>query len=215
MKTGRYIIQSRLFVSISMFILLAGLVCSTYASAEQTLSELGASTAMHSEPALDQPVGANSAKLMLAPSLNAITVDGGNFTSRNSSTAISYSSAGCIYVSPAGYVVSRVNLPKDAVLKYLRIYFNITDATKSIGSYVTTYNLLTGDYLDIISVSSGSGYNGRGSVLSSEATATVDPDENAYTLIASLPEGSATRFCGATVYYYNPPTLTTEQLVIK
>jgi hypothetical protein len=215
MKTCRNIIQSRLFVSISMFILLAGLVCSAAVAAEYTQSEPQVTAGMQSEPALDQATGANSAKLMLAPSLNALTVDGGNFTPRNSSTAITYGSAGCIYVSPAGFVVSRLNLPKDAVIKYLRLYFNITDITKSIGSYITTYNLSTGDYSDLISISSGTGYNGRGSVLSSEATVTVDPDGHAYTLIASLPEGSTARFCGVTVYYYDPPTLTTEQLVIK
>ena len=114
-----------------------------------------------------------------------LTVAGSTFNPRNGATTVAYASNGCIYESSAiGPLTTALNLPNGATIKYIRLYYNVTDATNYVYSFLTYYSPGT-NYVDAVVVASPTGGPGIGSVLSSKVSIKVKNKKFAYALLAN------------------------------
>jgi hypothetical protein len=122
-------------------------------------------------------------------------------------TTKDYTGAGCSFVTAGSDRIMNtgLHLPDGAILKYLRIFYNDTNATQDVLGYITRYDAGTSTN-DLISVSS-TGSGGVGTALSAELMVNnvVDNFGHAYVLIG-WPDvvGSTVQVCGLRVAYYPP-----------
>lgn len=129
---------------------------------------------------------------------------------RNSTTGYAYDGNGCSHVT-AGTGTGRILntellLPDGAVIKYLRVYYNDTNASSGVEGYITRYQPGVAA-VDLVHVGSSDAFSGGyGYVVSTEITETVNNTDYAYTLIGWLDEVNvANQICGLRVAYYAPP----------
>jgi hypothetical protein len=128
------------------------------------------------------------------------------FFPRSSTTTLVYNNLGCTYMSNASdYAVANVHLPDGAVLKYLRVYYNVTSG--SVTGWITKYD--GGQHtLDLVNVTSNT-TTGWNFIVSSEITDTVS--NSAYSYVVNLKSngaGATMQYCGARIAYYAPLTIT-------
>jgi hypothetical protein len=132
-------------------------------------------------------------------------VAGATLMPRDSGTGRDYSGTGCSFtVGGSDRIMNtELQIPNGSVIKYLRIFYNDTDASNNVLGYLTRYNpgTATNDLASVESTGSG----GVGTALSAEITHTVDNFGFAYVLIG-WPDASSTtvQVCGLRVAYYAP-----------
>lgn len=127
-------------------------------------------------------------------------IAGSTFRPRDSATTWTYAGAGCI-TSTAGtqLFVHKLLLPQDAVVNYLRIYYNDT-STSDVSAYITSYDS-AGGAADLTSAAS-SGTPGYSEALSPLIAYSVDNVSNV--LVVNVIFGGADpslAFCGVRVAY--------------
>lgn len=126
-------------------------------------------------------------------------IAGSAFTPRTSSQTVTYPGAGCTYSSDA--LTTSLELPDDAMINGVRLYYYSTDASSNVTAGVTRYNG-AGTFTDLVfETSSGStGYTDEYFGLSTPKL--VDNYSESLALVASTDTG--TRFCGMRVFYDTP-----------
>jgi hypothetical protein len=141
---------------------------------------------------------------------------GFSFNTRTSTTTFGYSFNGCVFETGGSDVrfTAPLLIPSGSVIKYLRLYYNDTNASADITSWITRYQPgVTSE--DLTSVTS-SGSSGYGTSLSAEITQTVDLTNWAYTVIIWPGVNDSTNaFCGVRVAYYAPRLVTIALPVVK
>ena len=134
-------------------------------------------------------------------------IAGSTLQPRDSATSYDYTSTGCIHtVAGTDRILNtQLQLPDGAIIKYLRIFYNDTNASTGVKGYITRYDAgsATEDLTSVSSVGSG----GTGTQLSAEITHEVDNFGWAYVLIG-WPDANSTQnqICGLRVAYYPPAT---------
>ena len=167
------------------------------------------------------PEGAARAQETNAPEqvFQYYMVSGATLRARSSATEYVYDGAGCTHLT-AGELTTRIlnaeaNIPEGSEIKYLRIYFYDTHATKGVSGYITRYQPGIGPppagagTLDLVNVSSDPGdtefMGGYGFVVSQQISETVNNANYAYTVIGWPDDlGPTLRICGLRVAYYLP-----------
>jgi hypothetical protein len=149
------------------------------------------------------PVSANST----AATFSYYQVTGATLRGRNSAAGYVYDGVGCSHVTTAGdrLLNNDLPLPDGSVIKYLRVYYNDTNAANGVEGYITRYQPGTATS-DLIHTGSSDAFaGGYGFVVSAEITETVNNTAYAYTLIG-WPDaaGTANQICGLRVAYYAP-----------
>lgn len=140
---------------------------------------------------------------------NYYQVAGATLRGRNSTTGYAYDGVGCSHVTAGTSINSILNteliLPDGATIKYLRLYYRDTNATKGVRGFITRYTPGTATN-DLVSAASTTAFaGGYGFVVSSEITETVNNTSYAYTLIGWPDDlGSTLQICGLRVAYYLP-----------
>lgn len=136
-------------------------------------------------------------------------VAGATLRGRNSVTGYAYDSVGCSHVT-SGVGIGRILnteliIPDNAVIKYLRVYYNDTNISNGVEGYITRYQPGVGA-VDLIHTGSLDAFSGGyGFVVSQEITETVNNTSYAYTLIGWPDENNiANQICGLRVAYYAP-----------
>lgn len=150
------------------------------------------------------PSGILAADEILA-SFSYYRLVGTAFNPRTSSTTFAYNFEGCIYETGGAdnRFMAPLLIPENSIIKYLRLYYNDTNAGSSITAYLTRYQPgVTNEDLTFVNSAGSSGY---GTTLSEEITHTVNIHDWAYTIIIA-PNGnsSANSFCGVRVAYFAP-----------
>ncbi|MBA4373734.1 MAG: hypothetical protein C0402_12855 [Thermodesulfovibrio sp.] len=207
--------RAKLLTVIAIILLITGIADFAGAGLSPNTNEYTADGGMFLAPRITTQILPDSAQPdqqsnavispLAAPPFSYVNVLGSSFTARDSGTVITYASNGCISLTSGDRVTARLDLPDAAVIKYVRIYYNDTDAVLDLQTWLTTYDPGVTS-VDLTTVSS-SGSAGYGFAISPEITATVANTSNAYVLIAFLPNSATLRFCGARVAYYPPPYL--------
>ncbi len=130
---------------------------------------------------------------------------GTDFNPRTSTTTFAYNFNGCIYENGGtdNRFMAPLLIPTNSVIKYLRLYYDDTNAAGDITAWITRYQPgVTSEDLTTVNSSGSSGY---GTTLSSEITHTVDLANWAYSIIIAPNANSSTNsFCGVRVAYYAP-----------
>lgn len=124
---------------------------------------------------------------------------------------------GCMYANNGNeYAVfnTPIMLEQGATIKYLRMYFNDTNASLSSTAWFTVYDLYGAIVVEHAVSSSGS--SGNGYATTSEFTQTVDYDNYSY-VINWRPNdlGSDMQVCGFRIYYHTPSGPTYMPLITK
>ena len=127
------------------------------------------------------------------------------FNERTSATTFAYNFNGCVYETGGidNRFMAPLLLPEDAVIKFLRLYYNDTNPSSDITAWITRYQpgVSSEDLTNVTSM----GSSGYGTTLSAEITHTVDLASWAYTVvIAPNANSSSNAFCGVRVAYYAP-----------
>jgi hypothetical protein len=158
-------------------------------------------------PPDDNPDGLNSIPEVL---FSYNLVSGATLRGRSSITQYTYAGSGCAYTT-VGDGTQRIlntdlHLPNHAVIKYLRIYYNDTNANKGVDGFITRYTPGETDVKDLVAASPPDYLsNGFGYTVSPEITETVNNELYAYTLIAYPDENNANiQVCGLRVAYFPP-----------
>lgn len=156
----------------------------------------------------DNPATVANYSVAQAPLFRYYMVSGATLRGRNSDTTYAYDSLGCSYVTGGSSRILNTELPIPAgsTIKYLRVYYNDTNAAAGVRGYITRYK--PGEAIsDLVqATSSVTSTSGVGFAVSNEITETVSLDTYAYTLIG-WPDttGATSEICGLRVAYY-PPT---------
>lgn len=141
-----------------------------------------------------------------AASLSYYKIIGTAFDPRTSATTYAYNFNGCVYETGGtdNRFIAPLLLPDGATIKYLRLYFDDTNAGSDITAWLTRYQPgVTSE--DLTSVTS-TGSAGYGETLSPEITHEVDLVNWAYTIVIAPNANAVTNsFCGVRVAYYAPP----------
>ena len=149
--------------------------------------------------AIDRPTGSTYEYLSIA---------GSTFHPVDNSTTYSYPGNGCIAKTGGSdsRFVHKVILPKDAIVRYARLYY-YNMSTRNVLGYFTTYDG-AGNYQELNSVTSASGPTGYASVLSTEFDYSVDPYTAAINFLINLDNQNddTLRFCGVRIAYDAPTT---------
>ena len=135
-----------------------------------------------------------------------ITVVGFAFTPI-SNTIVASGTNGCIYATFAGLVSTRLDLPQDATIMQISLYYSDNDTELNLFGALVSYDVLNGGTSTPLAILSSTGSPGT-SVLSSDILSiTVNNVSNSYMLLVSLPTSSNVQLCGMRVAYYPPPYL--------
>ncbi len=121
---------------------------------------------------------------------------GSAFTPRTSSQSVTYPGGGCSFSSD--YVNTNLELPTNAIIQGVRLYYYSTVATNHAQVILNTYPG-DGSFANVLNQSStlSSGYASEYFPLA--APATVDNLAQSYSLIGSTDTG--TRLCGMRIFY--------------
>ena len=131
-----------------------------------------------------------------------LLVPGVNFQPKDNSTTVTYQGGGCISTN-GGQVIAQLPLPDNAVVKYLRLYYDRALVGQSSTAYFTRYQPSTQGALDVFSVSASG--TGLGTILSAEQSHVVDYFTYGYQAIWWGTGAVNNQFCGVRVAYYSPP----------
>jgi hypothetical protein len=198
--------QSKSCLLLALFLLVAGFAGSATAEpSSQPVTGKEMSTTV-----TDAPDAADGSTAVSAQSFRYVHITGNTFVPRSGTVTKNWASPGCIYVGSSGYLAARLDLPKDATIKYLRIYYNVTHPTEDMTAWLVRYNTAATTYSDLASVVSATGGGGVGTSLSAEITEPVDPVNYSYELNIYMPAYSTVAFCGVRIAYYDPRYLTIE-----
>jgi|GEM_PF-5617702 len=170
-------------------------------------SQPAAGSAGNSGQSVASPFAADSPSQMLASSFKYIHITGNTFVPRGATVTKNWAAPGCIYLSSSGMLAARLDLPKDATIKYLRIYYNVTHLTAYMTTWLVQYNTANAANLDLASVASETGGGGLGTSLSPEISEVVNNSAYSYEINISIPGGSDVAFCGVRIAYYDPSYL--------
>ena len=132
------------------------------------------------------------------------TVLGVQLQPRVSATSFAYGSNGCLYVTAGSdnRLLFPLLIPQGSEIKYLRVYYNDTNAGTDLTAWLTRYEPGQSS-TDLISVTS-SGSGGYGTSLSAELFEVFDSGVG-YSLIAATNTTDATvQICGVRIAYYAP-----------
>lgn len=137
------------------------------------------------------------------------TASGPELQPRTTTNNQVYSANGCVYMasgSGTGLLTGvGLHLPDNAVIKYIRLYYNDTDAAVGVDAYLTRYAPGSATS-DLVNTGSTNEFNGGyGFVVSSEITETVNNASHAY-MIYGWPDSASysLQVCGLRVAYYAP-----------
>ncbi|HUU94441.1 MAG TPA: hypothetical protein VM487_01780 [Phycisphaerae bacterium] len=154
-------------------------------------------------------VGSDWAAPAASQTFSYYQVAGATLRGRNSTTGYVYDGSGCTHVtagSGTGLILNtELPLPDGAIIKYLRVYYDDTNASSAVKGFLTRYQPGAGTS-DLVSVGSTNAFAlGHGFAVSAEITETVNNAAYAYTLIGwpgTL--GATNQICGLRVAYYAP-----------
>lgn len=137
-------------------------------------------------------------------------VSGATLHGRSSTTGYAYDGVSCSHVT-AGTGTGRILntellLPDGAVIKYLRVYYQDTNAVNGVEGYITRYQPGIGAS-DLVHAGSEDAFNsGYGYVVSAEIAETVNNTNDTYSLIGWPDDANINnQICGLRVAYYAPP----------
>lgn len=173
-------------------------IASHSASGEGLMATTAASSADLRSPGL-----AEEADSPLA-SFSYYYVLGMQMQPRASETTFGYIAEGCVHLTGGtdNRLVFPLLLPEGSIIKYLRIYFDDTNAGVDLTAWLTTYDSGVSS-TDLVSVAS-SGSAGVGSALSAQLTETFDSSFNYSLIVAPNVNNSTVQICGVRVAYYAP-----------
>lgn len=136
-------------------------------------------------------------------------VSGPELQPRSTANGQTYSANGCVYMSSGtstGLLTGAgLHIPDGAVVKYIRLYYNDTNASAGVDAFLTRYAPGSATS-DLVSTGSTNAFNGGyGFVVSSEITETVNNTSYAY-ILYGWPDSAASNLqvCGIRVAYYAP-----------
>lgn len=197
-------------------LLMAALLCASLAP----VAHAGDAGVAQTEPGGSAPTQGETSITIAAPdadknvpdainqSFSYYTVSGATLRGRSSTTDTNYVGLGCVYVASGTDRIlnSDAPIPDGSLIKFLRIYYNDTNAANGVRGFITRYAPGTPQTTDLVSVESPVGFaSGYGTALSSEINEVVDGTFHAYTVIG-WPDaiGIANQICGLRVAYYGP-----------
>ena len=137
------------------------------------------------------------------------TVSGPEMQPRTTANNQTYATSGCVYLasgSSTGLLTGTgLHIPDNSVVKYIRLYYNDTNASAGVDAYLTRYAPGSAAS-DLVNTGSTNAFNGGyGFVVSSEITETVNNTAYAYLLYGWPDSASSTlQVCGIRVAYYAP-----------
>lgn len=134
------------------------------------------------------------------------TVSGATLRGRSSTAGHGYVGLGCTYATDVDRLLNtELPIPDGATIKYLRVYYNDTNASASVQGYITRYQPGVGA-IDLVTVGSTAAFaGGYGFTVSNEITEIANNTDYAYTLIGWPGLSSSTvQICGLRVAYYAP-----------
>jgi len=114
---------------------------------------------------------------------------------------------GCIRATASGQVQTRLDLPQDAVIMQVYLYYYDADVEVNITGSLFSYNVLNSGAYTALATLTSAGNAGNGVLSSDILNVTVDNVNNSYMLLANLPNSGAVQLCGMRVAYYPPPYL--------
>lgn len=163
-----------------------------------------AATATHVAIAADAPDNAATGGVPFT----YLSIAGAVFQGRNGGVGFVSDGSGCLQATAGNArLTAGVQLPEDAVVKYVRIFYYDASAA-DINVWLTAYDG-AGGFHDLVRVQS-SGNVGYGTALSTEMNHTVDHFDDALALVAkpaTLDEGQL--FCGVRIAYHTADQLDT------
>ena len=124
---------------------------------------------------------------------------------------------GCLYAS-AGSTFATFNtpiyLPQGSTVKFLRMYYNDTNADKNSHAWFTVYDLYGQIVLEMGAASTGS--SGNGYATTEEFTHTINYDSYSY-VVNWRPNdlGSDMQVCGFRIYYHTAPGIVYLPLIMR
>jgi hypothetical protein len=136
-------------------------------------------------------------------------VAGATLRSRSSTTAFAYDSVGCTHTTSnsgdSNILNTELIVPDNAVIKYLRVYYDDTNAGSGVEGFITKYQPGV-NTIDLVHTGSTNAFQGGfGFTVSPEITETVNNTVYAYTLIGWPDVNNvANKICGLRVAYYAP-----------
>jgi hypothetical protein len=137
------------------------------------------------------------------------TVSGPELQPRTTTNVQVYSANGCVYMSTGtstGLLTGTgLHLPDGSIVKYIRLYYNDTNASAGVDAFLTRYAPGSAT-ADLVSAGSTNAFNGGYNfVVSNEITHTVNNATYAY-MLYGWPDSntSSLQVCGIRVAYYAP-----------
>ena len=123
---------------------------------------------------------------------------------RVSGTGYGYDFNGCLHISAGtdNRLTFPLLIPDGSEVKYLRIYYNDTNAGTDLTAWLTRYDpgISATDLTSVTSTGSG----GYGTALSPELTEIFDSGLNYSVIVATNTTTATTQICGVRVAYYAP-----------
>ena len=123
-------------------------------------------------------------------------IAGSAFTPRTSAQAVTYPGGGCLYST--GALTTSLELPNNAVIEGVRLYYYSTDPADTIGMFLTNYPG-NGTSTDLRQGTSTSGGGYIDEYYDLDPSAVVNNAGSSYVLTATMAPN--TRFCGMRVFY--------------
>jgi len=149
-------------------------------------------------------------------------VSGATLRGRSSTATYTYGNLGCVYsLGAATYdrlLNTELQIPDDATIKYLRLYYYDTNPDARARGFLTYYKpgSSTTDLITINDTAMDLSTPGYTFVVSSEVTHTVNNATDAYTLIG-WPSAAVSNvyICGMRVAYYDPVIYRVSMPIIR
>jgi hypothetical protein len=144
-----------------------------------------------------------------AANFSYVQVTGATLRGRSSTAEYAYDANGCSHTiagEDKGRILNtELHLPDNAIIKYLRVYYNDKNPNTGVDGFITMYEPGV-VFTDVVNTGSPQGFaGGYGFAVSKEITETVDNAIFAYTLIGWPGENNVNnQICGLRVAYYAP-----------
>lgn len=167
----------------------------------------------------DRPTTIDGADASPAQSYNAfLRISGAALKPRESDVEwYGAGGGGCIYASSGNLNAvfnTPVYLPQGATVKYMRLYYNDTNASTNSTAWFTVYDLY--GQLVLEKSASSTGGSGTGYATTLELTHTVNYESYSYVVNWRPNElGNDMQVCGFRIYYHTPPDVVYLPIVIK
>ena len=223
MKTLNSLSHLKLFVLVVMFIALTGsnslAIAGTNSSSSSSQSPVAVQSAPVKAAMADAEAAIQESNISQAYSAPArfLSISGDSFTPRSSATTYTFVN-GCVYLTAGYQLVSKLNLPNNAHMVLLRLYYINSNASNHVTAWVTRIGT-DQSYEDLVSVTSTTSASYSSSYVDLDHY--VDTYNNFYEIIIGLgTTGSTVQFCGVRLMYYDPAdfgatNITTGTLTVK